>query len=880
MNKNPNKNEVGPSQRNTYQGGLKGLSSHVAKERLLKEGQNLLPENLPVSSLRLMLEVVTEPMFLMLLAAGVLYMVLGDLAEAVFLLGVVVIVIGMTLYQHGKTQRQIESLRELSAPRALVIRDGLEMRIAGREVVRGDLLVLSEGDRVAADATLLEGRLDIDESLLTGESTTVLKMTGASSDTQLFASTVVTKGHGIAQVTAISIATAFGKISTDLAHTEEFPSLLQRRARRLIRWLGGLALLLALTQILLSWLWNDAELIPSILLGIALAMAILPEEIPVVLTVFLALGAWRLSKTNVLVRRVTAVEALGGMTVLAVDKTGTLTMNQMSVVELITAQGRFSIESGISASTELQPILLEESFKQVAEIALLASPSKPFDPMERAIQSICKQSTHDQALPIIPEAVHVYELSTDILAMTLVHATEEPGNYALATKGAPEAIASLCKLNPGVLAKMQHDVADMASRGLRVLGVANGKWVNTDRNALSPSWPESQRDLTLNFVGLIGFMDPIRPEVPDAMARCRRAGVRVIMMTGDHLATAVSIAQKIGLSNQPNCLTGPDLDALTDEALQKRLRQIDLCARMKPSHKLRLVRLLQASGEVIGMTGDGVNDAPALRAADIGIAMGERGTDVARESSDLVLLNDSFASIVSAISQGRRIDANIRKATGFIFSVHVPIIALALIPALLHWPVLLIPAHIVLLELVIDPACTLVFADEPEQPDLMTHQPRAKEDSPFSLHAALPPLFQGLGAAFLLVGGYALLSSVGWNDGAIRSVVMTSLLLTVMLLILTNRDQKHSLYQAAIAPNRWLRRLYVAIAIVLVAFFTIPWLREIMKLVPLTLVDAGAIIVLLVLCILWLEGVRLLALKWPHFGQKKSTSPVAPRDVQ
>ncbi|MBK7549041.1 MAG: HAD-IC family P-type ATPase [Rhodoferax sp.] len=686
---------------------ISGLSRAEAASRLLADGPNLLPGSLPKSNLMIVRDVLTEPMFLMLLCAGGIYLALGDRAEALFLLGFVFVVIGITLAQQRKTQRALDSLRDLSAPRALVIRDGQEQRIAGRDVVCGDVLVLREGDRIAADAMLLDGRLEIDESLLTGEAVPVTRQPSASnlSDDDsgaVFASTVVTRGVGLAEVCATASATAVGRIGADLAATTEPPSPLQQSSRKLVRRLGLGALLLASFQVFLGWWWDGRSLLDSLLGGIALAMAILPEEIPVILTVFLALGAWRISKQRVLTRRVSAVEALGAITVLAVDKTGTLTVNRMTVVELATATEQFTPEGAGS---------LDEAFHALAEFAMLATPGDPFDPMEKAIQQFGHrwlagtEHVHDGRLPEFE-----YALSGEILAMTRVFASANPTEYLLATKGAPEAVADLCHLGEERRDAIRRQVEAMAARGLRVLGVARGRWLG---EALAPdhlpAWPLSQHDFDFEFLGLVALADPPRPEVPAALAECRRAGVRVIMMTGDHPATARAIARQVGLPDRPDVITGAEIAAMDDAELRERLKHVDLCARLLPAHKLRLVNVLRAAGEVVAMTGDGVNDAPALKAADIGIAMGERGTDVAREAAALVLLDDSFSSIVAAIRQGRRIDDNIRKATRFVFAVHIPIIALTLVPALLQWPVLLLPVHIVLLELLIDPACSIIF---------------------------------------------------------------------------------------------------------------------------------------------------------------------------
>ena len=853
-----------------------GLSSAQAQQRLATEGSNLLPSSAPKATLAIVRDVVTEPMFLMLLAAGGIYLALGDRGEALFLLGFVFVVIGITLAQERKTQRALESLRDLSAPRALVIRDGQEQRIAGRDVVCGDLLVLHEGDRIAADALLIDGQLEVDESLLTGEAVPVAKLPmapngqpeaalapGGDGTPGLFASTVVTRGVGVARVCAIGAQTAVGRIGADLAATTEPPSALQEGSRRLVRNLGIGAVVLALAQVLLGWWWNGRPLLESLLSGISLAMAILPEEIPVILTVFLALGAWRISHQKVLTRRVTAVEALGAITVLAVDKTGTLTMNRMAVAELASGEQHFRPESASE---------LPEHFHLLAEFAMLATPADPFDPMEKAIQHFGHQwlqgteHVHDGREPEFE-----YALSGEILAMTRVFASDEPNVHLLATKGAPEAVADLCHLDAAQLGAIRHQVEAMAERGLRVLGVARGRWrgpaLAPDQ---SPPWPQSQHDFNFDFLGLVALADPPRPEVPAALAECRRAGVRVVMMTGDHPATARAIAQQVGLSDRPEVSTGAELEALDDTALRERLRHVDLCARLKPQHKLRLVQLLRASGEVVAMTGDGVNDAPALKAADVGIAMGERGTDVAREAAALVLLDDSFARIVAAIRQGRRIDDNVRKATRFVFAVHVPIIALALVPTLLHWPVLLLPVHIVLLQLLIDPTCAVVLEADPEDSGCMERPPRPVSDSPFAIGPLAFSVFQGLGVAAVLLGGQAWLASQGWSSAQSRTVVFCTLVLCVMLLTLANRDLSRPALLGVTSPNPWLWRMAAAMGLLLAAVLGMAWLRNLMGM---ALPGAAGLWVaagLLALCMVWLELVRLAHL---HLVQPRPPRP-------
>src|SRR5574337_404816 len=792
-----------------------GLSHAKAHDRLVESGPNALPggERKPLH--RIVLKVLAEPMFLMLLVAGAVYLALGDRAEAAFLLGSIFAVIGLTLFQERRTQRALEALRDLSAPRALVIRSGQKLRVPGREVVPGDLLALHEGDRIAADAVLLEGELEVDESLLTGEAVAVARSAGSDTD-RVYASTVVTCGAGLARVSSTRTATKVGEIGAMLKSAREPVSGLQRSSRKLIRGLTVAALLLATGYCLLNWLWNARTFLDSLLASVALSMAILPEEIPVILTVFLAMGAWRLSRHRVLTRSVPAVEALGAITVLAVDKTGTLTRNRMRITALAAADGTLENTPEDAAGP------LPRGTGDLVESALLATPPDPFDPMETAILAL--GSRLDEARRTHPgwTLLRVYALSSETLTTTRAYAVRGEAGTRLAAKGAPETIVTLCRLPEESAAAILQQAAGLAARGLRVLGVARGEWKGT-------TWPERQQGFAFEFVGLLGFGDPPRPEVPAAIAECRRAGVRVLMLTGDHPVTAQAIAREIGLSARADVLTGAEIARLDDPALTQQLRQVDICARLRPEQKLRLVRLLQQSGEVVAMTGDGVNDAPALKAADVGVAMGERGTDVAREAAGLALLDDSFASIVRAIRQGRRIYDNIGKATGFVFAVHVPIIALALLPALLHWPVILAPVHIVLLELLIDPASSMVFEAEPESPDLMRRPPRPRTHTPFAPGRLAYAMLQGAGLAALLIAGCAVLLAHASSAAQVRTAGFAGLLIGLFLLALARSGVG---FRRRERRNPWLKWMLLGVAACLAAVLGIPPLRALMGLAP------------------------------------------------
>ncbi|WP_353148890.1 cation-translocating P-type ATPase [Pollutimonas bauzanensis] len=850
---------------------LAGLSAKEASARLLKEGFNRLPSSAPKSLLAILYSVAGEPMFLMLLCAGGIYLILGDKTEAAFLMASVFVIILITLVQERKTQRALESLRDLSAPRALVIRDGQERRISGQEVVRGDLLVLHEGDRIAADGLLLDGNVAVDESLLSGEAVPVLKLasrlsdrfhqdslTGASEaegSPLLFASTVVTKGEGIARVTAIGAQTAVGKIGQSLNQTDSLSSGLTIASRKIVWQLTTLGLLIAGMLILVSWLWNQKPLLESLLAGIALVMAVLPEEIPVVLTVFLALGAWRMSKKKVLTRQMTGLEALGAITILAVDKTGTITQNKMKIAELSVISARF-VDDNASA--------LPEQFHELCHFAVLASPADPFDPMEKAIQHFARRRLNNAELEGRGLRLErKYDLSAGILAMTNVYSSENSSDHIIATKGAPEAVLDLCRLPQETRETIQQSAVAMASTGLRVLGVARGAW-----NAIT--LPSNQQDFDFFFLGLVGFVDPPRPEVMEAISECHSAGIRVIMMTGDHPATAKAIGQQVGLSDRLALMTGAAAEKLNDEELTEKLKHVDLCARLKPEQKLRLVKLLQGIGEVVAMTGDGVNDAPALQAANIGIAMGERGTDVAREAADLVLLDDSFASIVLSIRQGRRIYDNITCAIRFIFAVHVPVVALALFPTLFHWPILLLPLHIVLLELIIDPTCSIVFEAQPETPNIMRRPPRKLNHSPFSFSNVGYALTQGVGISVILLLGYWVLSSTQeMSEDQERVIVFISLVVGIVLLVMANKDPSLSSSKGAHKKDALFLWLAVLVAGMLIVITTIPAANRILHLHLPTPADWGFAAVMVTLIFIWLEALRRV---WRRYSGARSST--------
>ena len=793
----------------TAQFHREGLSSGQALERLERDGPNELPRQAKRRVWRIALEVLQEPMLALLLIAGGAYLMLGEASEALILLLFAGFSIAVTIVQEARTENVLESLRDLSAPRALVIRDGEPVRIAGRDVVEGDILVLDQGDRIAADALLLDARdFESDESLLTGEAVPVRKRAAAAGEhgeaepggddkPQIYAGAIVTRGAGLALVTATGPRSRMGEIGHSLATLETEAPRLQRETAQIVRIaaIGGIAvsLLVFLLYGLIRGGWLDA-----LLAGIAIGMSLLPEEFPVVLTIFLAMGAWRIAQVGVLTRRASAIETMGATTVLCTDKTGTLTQNRMTATELWRPDGQgWSLADGSA----------DARFHDLLRHGALASSPVPVDPMEVAFHEAAAATAVSGAKDWT--LVHTSGLHPDLLAMSNIWQTpDESTLLVVSAKGAPEAIARLCRLDAAAEHSLMQAAEAMAARGMRVLGVASA-------NAAPDKAKIDHREHDFELLGLIGLSDPLRSGVREAVAQCRAAGIRVVMITGDYAATAQAIGADAGLA-EGEVLTGAMVAALSDEELAARMRTVSICARTMPEQKLRIVSALKAAGEVVAMTGDGVNDAPALKAAHIGVAMGRRGTDVAREAAAIVLVEDDFGAIVAAIRLGRRIYDNLRKAMGFIFAVHIPIAGLALLPLLLGMPILLGPIQIALLEMIIDPVCALVFEAEREERRLMQRPPRPPGERLFSLPLVARSVLQGA-VALLVLAAILIVADrqMQLAPAELRTLLFFALVAAVLAMVLAHRSFSTRISHALLRHNIAFR--YVLAFIVLTA---------------------------------------------------------------
>ncbi len=857
-----------------------GLVEHEAAQRLKLEGYNELPCSIHRSIWAIAWEIILDPIFLLLVACGVIYQVLGDAQEALILLGFVFLIMGISLYQETKTERALEALQDLSSPRALVIRDGRQKRIAGREVVREDIVILAEGDRVPADAVLLSStNLCVDESLLTGESLPVQKVAvdvglpqnlsqiarpGGDNLPFVYSGTLVIQGQGIAQVQATGSRTEIGKIGKALQRLEPEETSLQKEMAGLVRNLAIVGLSFCVMVVIVYGL-TRGDWLKGFLAGITLAMAILPNEFPVVVTIFLALGAWRISQKHVLTRRVPAVETLGSATVLCVDKTGTLTLNQMSVQQLcawsITALSCSVYDLNLH---EREP--LPENVHELVEFSILASQKDPFDPMEKAFRQLGESYlAHTEHLHNDWTLLREYPLSPQLLAMSHVWQSADGNDYVIAAKGAPEAIADLCHFTPEQMQVLTDRVSNMANEGLRVLGVAKASLVGPPppylppHPSLSPDrLPGEQHDFAFEFLGLVGLADPVRPTVANAIQECYTAGIRVVMITGDYPGTAQNIARQIGLMQMSAVITGPQLDQMNDAELQRRIQSVNIFARVVPEQKLRLVNALKANGETVAMTGDGVNDAPALKSAHIGIAMGGRGTDVARESAALVLLDDDFSSIVEAVKLGRRIFDNLRKAMAYLLAIHVPIAGMSLIPVLLKLPLVLLPVHVAFLHLIIDPACSVVLEAEPAEANVMNRPPRNSKEPVFGRKTLGLALLQGVGILVIILAIFLISFYRGQGELDARALTFTTLILANLGLILSDRSWSGTSLATLRSPNAALWWVVGGGLVFLGLVLYVPFLRHLFRFSFLHPIDLVICLAGGVVCILWFERLKIL----------------------
>ncbi len=827
---------------------ITGLSESEAA-RLLLRGYNELPSSKSKSGFAIAVHILSEPMLLLLLAASIVYLLLADIREAIVLLVSALFVIGITFYQERRAERALEALRDLSSPRAFVIRDGIRKRIAAREIVSGDLIIVLEGERVPADAAIVSDTIvEVDESLLSGESipvtkaqwngTTAIPRPGTEGSTSfIYSGTLVVKGRVTARVVATGVETEIGRIGKQLLHKETEPTRLQKETRTIVRYAAAGGAFLCVFIVLLQWFTRN-NLFGGLLNGLSLAMAMVPEEFPVVLTVFLAIGAWRISKRQVLTRRMPAIETLGEVTVLCVDKTGTITENKMAVGELRDRSNNRFVSGAFDTH--------DPDYNRLALTALLASSPDAFDPMEIAIHTLADEDNTVIGRAANCKLIKEYPFHSAFPVVVNVWQLPDRQEYYIAVKGAMETVVQLCNITENEQHYIQGQAYEMAANGQRVLGLASGMFPLAHL-------PEDPHEYSFEFEGLIGFIDPPKPLIDQAIAECQSAGIRVTMITGDHPVTAQTIAKQVGLDGNTAIATGTQIGEMSDEELAAKARSTSIFARVLPEQKLAIVRALQSNGEIVAMTGDGVNDAPALRAADIGISMGRRGTDVAREASSLVLLDDDFRSIVAAIRNGRHIFDNLKKAISYIIAVHIPTAGMTILPLLLGLPIGLLPVHIIFLEMIIDPACSIAFEAEPEEENIMTRPPRNPRERLFSGTMVGLSLLQGIISLMVVLGVYITSMQRGDSESEARSLSFTTIVLSNIFLMLTNRSWNTTFVASMRKKNIALRWLVVITLSLLAVTLYVPFFQNIFHFHTLHLDDLAICLALGLLSISWFE---------------------------
>lgn len=826
---------------------MNGLCSVEARQRQEQYGKNELTPEKKVSFFRKVLHIICEPMFLLLLVAAVIYFILGEPRDGAIMLVFVVGIISIDVIQEWKTDKTLNTLKDLSAPHIKVIRDEKEILIASADLVPGDIMLVSEGTKIPADGEVIKASdLCVDESSLTGEAEGVWKTSIDNSEPSrdywrkdyCYAGTLVTQGSAYLLVDKIGAATEYGKIGANVASAPESPTPLQRQTGNLVKLCAGIAAVLFAAVGFITWfnipdhIFKD-RLIESILSGITLAMAMIPEEFPVILTVFLSMGAWRLAKQNSLVRKLPSVETLGAVSVLCVDKTGTITMNQMTVRDTWA---------------------VGDHTNNLCEIMGLGCEINAYDPMEKAMLKHCESIGITKEHIFGGKLISEYAFTNELKMMG--HVWQHDNEIIIAAKGSPEKILSICNLNETEKKSVEEKIEEMSKQGLRVIAVGMMK------PAGEQEIPAAITDCSLTLCGLIGLADPPRESVKEDIKRCTKAGVRVVMITGDNGITASSIAKQIGMPNSDNIITGDELNTMDQEELRRRVKEVSIFSRVVPEHKMRIVKAFKENGEIVAMTGDGVNDAPALKYADIGIAMGKRGSEVSREAADLILMDDNFSTIVNTIRDGRRIYDNIRKAIGYVFTIHIPIAFASLLAPILGISpanLFLLPLHVVLLELVIDPTCSIVLERQPAETDIMEIKPRNPKERMLTSGILCKSVLQGIVVFAASFGAYyTLLSQNPANAPLARAMGLVIIIFANLFLVQVNSSDRdfvvQSLKRLARDKVMWIVNIGTVAAAILLLYSPI---CSFLKLAPLSPVQLLTAIGISAVSVLWYELVKV-----------------------
>jgi P-type Ca2+ transporter type 2C len=745
-------------------GQSRGLSSNEAALRLERYGHNdLVPERESGSLLTWILRLLADPMVILLAIAGVTYGLLGDRFDAVVVAVALLPIFAVTGILKYRSDRALQMLRSTAPPQARVVRDGQTIAIPASNVVAGDLLLVREGDVIAADARLFEAtRLLVDEAALTGESLPVEKSLAENDRVELLAGTIVRSGRGLALVKRTGGQTEYGRIARTMGRLAPQSTPIERSIHRIVFQIG-IGVVVACALVVAVQRWHGDSWAIAVIAGVSLAMAAIPEELPMVYTLYLALGAWRLAKDRALVRHIASVETLGSTTVICVDKTGTLTYGKLAVDSLVAADGADDAQVLETAAKAADP-----NSGDPIDAAIFVANGRPLDAARRELE-----------IPFDPDRRYAAAI------------WRNGASHLLAAKGAYETLLPRCDSAGTEALVAFHDAA--TARGARVLAVARATLAQADANAVGTT--------PLQLVGLIAFADPVRPAAVDAVRDCRAAGIRFVMITGDHPATARAIARACGLSATSVASGETDLASWSDAELQARIKDLDVFARVRPEQKLRIVRALHAAGEIVAMTGDGTNDALALREADIGIAMGQGGTEIARAAADLVLLDDDVTTIVRAVSDGRRIFGNLRHAFSYLVAFHAPLLLSAFLLPLLGAPILLLPIHLICLELIVHPTSALVFENDPVPPDLMSKPPRDPRAGLLRGDDWVRAIALGTVLAVCVIFTFALSLRAGLSVDGARAAALVAMIAGQITLVFVERAGTRGVWRGGLRGN-------------------------------------------------------------------------------
>ncbi|MET6990170.1 cation-translocating P-type ATPase [Sediminicola arcticus] len=750
---------------------IKGLTDEQVLQSRASYGQNKLvfkKENRFIDALK---GLAKEPMVILLLVASIIYFVSGDYGDGIFLAIAIVMVASISLYQDSRSRDALKKLKDFTQPHSKVYRNGEVLEIKSEELVIGDSLIVDEGSTIPADGTIIHSNdFSVNESILTGESLSVYK-DATKEDNDIYLGTTVASGLAIATITAIGNKTVLGKIGKSIEDIESEKTPLELQignfVKKMVFW-GALVFLVV-------WGINYIEsfdLLDSLLKALTLAMSILPEEIPVAFTTFMALGAWRLMKLGVVVKQMKTVESLGSATVICTDKTGTITQNKMSLARL------YILDSGKISNPE-QELSTEE--KELIRLAMWASEPIPFDPMELALHESYAQNFAVDERPDY-NMVHEYPLGGQPPLMT--HLFENAsGKRIIAAKGAPEAFIHISNLNDLQKNTISKTIGELAKNGYRILGVAEAKF-NGD------NYPMRQQEFKFHYKGLVAFYDPPKENIASVFEHFHEAGITVKIVTGDNAETTEAIAKQVNFRGYEKSISGEELMKLKDDELQECVKETQIFTRMFPDAKMRIINALKANNEVVVMTGDGVNDGPALKAAHIGVAMGNKGSEIAKQAASLILVDDDLAKMVDAIAMGRKIYTNLKKAIQYVISIHIPIILTVFIPLALGWlyPNIFTPVHVILLELIMGPTCSIIYENEPMEKNTMIQKPRPFSKTFFSWRELMTSVIQGLAITAGTLSVYQLAVSYHLNENTTRAMVFTTLISANIFLTLVNRS--------------------------------------------------------------------------------------------